>query len=84
MKLKAASSYEIIAEEVISKIIESYPIPLKLVTQSKVLKGRYGATDFSIVAANKPLANRLEVEVDGEQHWKHQPYKTTGLRHNWM
>jgi hypothetical protein len=47
-----------------------------VITEARVLNGRFGPFDFSLVLAGQP-ARRLEIEVDGETHSSKGMHGTT-------
>jgi hypothetical protein len=58
----------------------------RIITEAKVLNGKFGAFDFSLVlrgpadAAGNGQRRRLEVEVDGVQHFSHSMHSTTSTK----
>ncbi len=62
------------------QLLQAEPGVQLLITKAKVLNGTYGGFDFSALLCGKPGSadeRRLEVEVDGTQHFVSNMYDTT-------
>lgn len=65
---KPASLY---AQQV-DELLRQHAAVLLLITEAKVLNGRFGAFDFSVLLRSPSGSTgwrRLEIEIDGEQHF---------------
>ena len=75
----APSENEIYTVSLLHNIMKNYnQYGLEVVTESRVLGKKFGPTDFSVVSTQLPRL-RLEIEVDGEQHFG-KGYKRAGSR----
>lgn len=66
-----------------AQLLQAEPRVQLLITEAKVLNGTHGRFDFSALLCGKPGSadeRRLEVEVDGPQHFISDMYDTAGSR----
>lgn len=64
---RAASQYELQADVTIRKL---FPSPARVITEGRVLKGFNGGMDFSILFEGGGCQRTIDIEVDGEHHFK--------------
>lgn len=69
-----ASRYAINASNLIP---ECFPDEAKVIIEARVLKGFNGGMDFTIEYKHQNETKVLDIEVDGEQHFKGQHHETT-------
>lgn len=63
-----------------AKLVQAHPSVLLVITEAKVLNGTRGGFDFSLLLRGTPGSadeRRLEIDVDGPQHFTKDMYDTT-------
>lgn len=80
--IKQASSLAKAAEQ----LLRAHPAVERIITEAKVLNGKFGGFDLSVVLrcptdpAGSRQQRRLEIEIDGVQHFKSSMHSTTAQR----
>lgn len=68
------------------QLLQAHPAVERIITEAKVLNGKFGGFDFSVVlrcptdVEGSSQQRRLEVEVDGVQHFRRCMHGTTAQR----
>lgn len=74
---RAASQYELQADVVIREL---FPCEAKVITEARVLKGFNGGMDFSILYEGGGCQRTIDIEVDGEHHFKGNIHQESSAR----